>query len=381
MLAAMIPSAWKSSTGRAIPFLALRKKPQAIDEFLKTGANVNQADDEGGTPLIYAAQFGDLALMKTLVARGAKVDPIDRKGYSALSYLAAGKNYKSDAVVFLIAHGAKLNVVNNEGHAPLHLAAMRSCKPTDADRQTELLKLLVDGGADPNATPTGELPLHLAAYAGQSDKALDYLLQVTKEPHALSHAGYTAFTEAARGDQHDAVLFFARHGFEPQNLPPALPPEPASAPSVEPTFPINARAHAAYGDYWQSQANFDAALGSYQKSATNYQAAIDGYRRVIAYNTALLKSEKDARRGKWISVIALNVVGAGVGAATGVGFFVVPKKTEDQSDDHEDELERQQTELAVLTKEQSALKIKIKSIEAPLTTTPKVSLTEEPKAK
>lgn len=383
----MKTSAWAGPIGRlACLFLCLltagctntlnraiyREKPEKIDEFLNAGANVNQADDNGGTPLIYAAQFGDLALMKKLVARGAKIDSIDRRGNSALSFLASGETYKNDAVAYLLSLHARVDVVNNEGHAPLHLAAMRPCKPADAAQQVELLRLLVEAGSDPNSKPTGELPLHLAAFAGQPDAALDYLLTVTKEPHALTDKGYHALTEAARGDQHDAVLFFASHGFEPQTLGPALLPEPDGVTRfIEPTSPINARAFAAFGDYRLSQGNPADALVNYRRSEANYQAAVDGYRRVIAYNTGLLEESKDARTRKWISAVALSIVGTGLGASSGIGVVVVPGRSKDDNqDEFKDELERQQTELTVLLKEQSALKNKIAYVVNPPTPGP-----------
>ena len=373
---ALLTAGCTNTLNRAI----YREKPEKVDEYLRSGADVNQADDNRGTPLIYAAQFGDLTLMKKLVDRGAKVDPIDRTGNSALSYLASGETYKNDAVAFLLAKGARPNVVNNEGHAPLHLAAMRPCKPADADRQTELLKLLVDAGADAEAMPTGQKPLHLAAFAGQPAKALDYLLGVTKDPHALTAHGYTAFTEAARGDQHDTALYLAGRGFEPQLLPPTPVPATDTTPAIDPVLSINARAYSAYGDYLQGRGDLGGALANFQTSATNYRVAAESYNRVIAHNSEVLKLAKDKRRGSWIGAMALTVVGAGVGAATGVGFFVVPKREGGKVlDDYADELERQQTELKVLTEEQTALKAKIQSIESQVKAAPPSTTPDAPK--
>src|SRR2546423_14266917 len=64
-----------------------REHPELVQKFLAEGADVNQVNDDGGTPLIYAAQYGDLALIKTLVERGAKVNWTDKTGNSALCYL------------------------------------------------------------------------------------------------------------------------------------------------------------------------------------------------------------------------------------------------------------------------------------------------------
>ncbi|MDB6169918.1 MAG: hypothetical protein JWM88_2782 [Verrucomicrobia bacterium] len=340
-----------------------REKPEAVAQFLSAGADVNVADDEGGTPLIYAAQFGDLALMKTLVARGAKVGPLDRKGNSALSYLASGPAYKNEAVAFLIAQKAPLQIVNDEGRMPLHLAAMRTCSPADAPHQTELLRLLVQAGADPDAAPNGELPLHLAAYAGQPDESLAFLLTVTREPRALTRRGFSAFSEAARGDQRGAEAFFAEHGFEPQDLPPPPSTGAAEIPDGRPESAVAARGYETFGDLLLRRGRTADALASYGKSAARYRAAVAGSQTAVNYYGSLLEEAKSKRRSRWTKAIALSVVGAGLAAGTGVGFAVVPKKTETRIDDYEEKLESHQAELALLLREQSTLDEKIRKSE------------------
>ncbi len=187
-----------------------REHPDLIKKFLAEGADVNQANDDGGTPLIYAAQHSDLSLIKTLVERGAKVNWTDKTGNSALGYLTSGKTYKNDAVSFLLGHGAEVNKANNAGITPLHFAAARTCEPTDTTRQLELVTLLLGAGADPNLyTERGDLALHLAAAANQPDSLLEQLLNVTKDPQRLNQAGYSAFSSAARTGA-GACLFFGR---------------------------------------------------------------------------------------------------------------------------------------------------------------------------
>jgi ankyrin repeat protein len=340
-----------------------RDQGKAVDGYLAAGANVNEPDKHGATPLINAAQFGNLDLMRRLVERGALVNAADGLGNSALDYLVSGETYKNEAVAFLLAHGADVNRKNGQSQTPLVLASARLCDPGQGDRQAELLSLLLRAGADPNAEgPTGELPLHLACFAGQPEKALGCLIQATRDPHALSFSGYGAFAEAARGDRRASAQYLAGQGFEPQMFVPDAPRPGAWPPVLDLHFSINARTQDFYGDFLSARRRASDAAASYRASAASYDAAIEQYRQVVGQYAQALKKEKSARDSKIMGTIALNVLGAGLGATTGVGFFVVPKRSVNAIDAYEDELDADRTELGALAKERSDLDAKIKSV-------------------
>jgi len=351
-----------------------REKPAAIDEFLAKGTNVNQADEDGGTPLIYAAQYAGLDLMQKLVARGAAVDAVDHQGNSALSYLAGSGTYRNDAVEFLIAHGADVNHPNKQGETPLHLAAKRLCEPGDVERQTRLFTVLLDAGANPDLlNSAGELPLHLAAFAGQPVAALAKLLEATKDPQCVSHAGYHALSAAARGDRREAAAYLASRGFEPQKLVPApsasdstpLAGVTASPPVFDLSWPIDARSHEAYADYLLDQGKLTDALENYRSSQASFDAAVAQYQHAVDQSSVALKQAKDGRTSRLVKTIAANVVGGGLAVATGVGFFAVPKKVDNHIDEYADELERDQAELTTLKKEQAELVEKLRNATGP----------------
>lgn len=349
-----------NSLNRAI----YREKPEAIQKFLAAGANVNETNDDGGTPLIYAAQFGDVALIKTLLERGALVNSVDHEGNSPLGYLVSRKDAQNDGVALLLAHGADVNVANKSRRTPLHLAVMKSTPPEAAVQQKELVAMLLAGGADANrSTYLGELPLHFAAAAGQSNEVLEQVLTATGESQAVTHAGYHALSEAARNGHHEAALFFANHGFEPQKLSPAPFPEEKGMLVLQMSYQINARAGEARGDYLFSRKECAGALASYQSSSENYDAAVTDCEKAVKTYTDALADAKAGRKSRLVSTIALNVVGTGLGLATGVGFFAAPKKVENHIDDYAEALERNQAVLTTLTQERSALALKLKSAE------------------
>ncbi len=357
----LLTSGCTNSLNRAI----YREKPEAIQKFLAAGANVNETNEDGGTPLIYAAQFGDIALIKTLLERGALVNPVDREGNSALGYLVSRKDTKNDAVSLLLAHGADVNVANKSRHTPLHLAVTKPVQPESAAQQNELVKMLLAAGADANrSTYNGELPLHAAAAAGQSNEVLEQLLNATREPQAVTHAGYHALSEAARNAHHEPALFFASHGFEPQKLIAAPFPEEKGMLVLQVCYQINARANEARGDYLFGRKESAGALAGYQSSSLNYDAAVVDCEKAVKLYIEALADAKAGRKSRLTSTIALNVVGTGLALATGVGFFAAPKKVDNRIDDFAEALERNQAVLTTLTQERSALALKLQAAEA-----------------
>ncbi|KAL3160023.1 hypothetical protein ABBQ38_010409 [Trebouxia sp. C0009 RCD-2024] len=57
-----------------------------VEQMLKTGAQVDQRDDQGCTPLHWAADRGSQQVIKTLLAHGADVNAADIDGQTPLQY-------------------------------------------------------------------------------------------------------------------------------------------------------------------------------------------------------------------------------------------------------------------------------------------------------
>lgn len=99
----------------------------AVSLALKQGADVNAKEEDGTTPLAWAANRGNLAMAETLLGAGANP-----------------------------------NLATELGITPLALAI--------SNGNTEMVKLLLDKGADPNlARENGETPLMVACRMGQAD--------------------------------------------------------------------------------------------------------------------------------------------------------------------------------------------------------------------
>ncbi len=67
----------------------------------------DKADDDGFTPLMVAAQNGDINIIELLLIHGAEINAKNDKNHSALSLAIV--NQHDDAVEFLLANGADPN--------------------------------------------------------------------------------------------------------------------------------------------------------------------------------------------------------------------------------------------------------------------------------
>ncbi len=94
--------------------------------FLQQSADINTPDEQGQTPLMLAAQWGEDSLVKSLIAQGAHVNDKDMCKASAL--LKAAEQGHKDIVEVLIAHDAEINTQDMWGNTALLLATKNDCE-------------------------------------------------------------------------------------------------------------------------------------------------------------------------------------------------------------------------------------------------------------
>ena len=109
----------------------------------------------GPISLIDAAKAGDLAAVRSLLAKQADVAATEADGTTALHW--AVENDNDALVAVLLAAGAKAQVVNRHGIAPIHRAATNG--------NASIVNRLLAAGAEANfATPAASSRLTIDAF-------------------------------------------------------------------------------------------------------------------------------------------------------------------------------------------------------------------------
>jgi cytochrome c len=138
----------------------------SISAALDAGADINESD--GMAPPLYHAVIGaKLEAAKLLIERGADVNAPSKLGDAPLVPAVGKRN--TELIKLLLNYGANPNSVIGTQTA-LHLAVERGC--------FDCVKALVEAGADVNAVTSNGLyrtPLHIAKRRGL-DEVADYLL-------------------------------------------------------------------------------------------------------------------------------------------------------------------------------------------------------------
>jgi uncharacterized protein len=217
--------AWRGQT--ALMWAAAQKQPEMVRLLVKHGAKVNERSDltnverqvtaeprmqqrppGGFTPLLYAARAGCLGCAQELVRGGADINLADPEGITPL--IIAGLNLNFDVGAFLVKQGADTNTWDTWGRSPLFAVVDTNTVPTggradrpssDATSGTELIKLLLESGANPNLQTKIVPPLRSL----RDDRGPDAVLQV----------GTTPLIRAAKGGDVDVVRLLLAHGANP----------------------------------------------------------------------------------------------------------------------------------------------------------------------
>ncbi len=166
----------------------LKGNSDALILLLERGADPNALSEGGMTALMFAAESGDLVLVKMLVLNGAYLDLSDAEETTPL--LIAVLNNQFEVALFLLEKGADPNHRDTyQGSALLYAAAINDYKIADL--------LLYYGASDSIMDKDGNLALMTAVYFGNLETS-DVLLQNGLDPDGADKLQNTPLMIAAQ---------------------------------------------------------------------------------------------------------------------------------------------------------------------------------------
>ena len=208
------------------------RNPKYVDLLIKAGADVNQKNIIGDTPLHSATKRKSVECLKLLIDAGANVNIKHQDGGTQLMTAVFLEN--PIMVELLIKAGADVNC-NNNGKTPLNYAAELESE--------ECLKLLIEAGADVNSNKRNPLissfgykasvkekkleeedeaslnrsrPLMNAACCGFTN-SVKMLLAAGADMNAWNDEGYDALYFAADSSHYECVEILLKAGADVNN--------------------------------------------------------------------------------------------------------------------------------------------------------------------
>ena len=156
---------------------------EAVIRVLDQGADINEADDKGRTPLYIASERGHVEVVKFLLERGADINNA-KYGRSSPLFIASAMSHV-EVVRILLENGASVNMANDDEQTPLYVASEMGNK--------EVVRILLENGASVNmADYKGRTPLMIASNSGDLE-VVEALLEYGANLNAKTNEGYTAF--------------------------------------------------------------------------------------------------------------------------------------------------------------------------------------------
>ena len=179
-----------------------------VRRLIAAGANVDETDPTGMTPLMVAASQGETAIARLLMAAKADVNAASEDGGTALMRAASAN--RVEVMKLLISGGANVNAKTSGGMTPMMVAAFGG--------YADAVKALLSGKADVAARDNQQRTALMAGSASGDAATVDALIAAGADVTAVDAGGGTAITYAASQGHSAAVAALQKHGARPTAL-------------------------------------------------------------------------------------------------------------------------------------------------------------------
>lgn len=167
---------------------------EMVQTMLKTDPDLTKTTDQNGlTPLHWAAEIGNLKIAELLVENGADVNAKTERGITPLHQ--AVLNGRTNIVEFLLKHKAEVNAITSAKITPLMFASGFSYNPVIA-------RMLIEAGADVNRQDQfGNTALMFAAAVPDDHSVAEMLIKSGANVNVKnSMTGFTPLHHTAVSD-------------------------------------------------------------------------------------------------------------------------------------------------------------------------------------
>ena len=154
--------------------------PDAFQTLLQSDASLEEKDEQKGkTPLIIAASLGKIDMVQQLLAHGANVQAVDRKGATALHNAVESTSWPVMSLLLKTRDASQngnlpINSCDKRGRTPLHCCTSLPCAE---DSMKEAVKELITYDADIDARDGFDVPPIYYAIKNRRYSVVELLLE------------------------------------------------------------------------------------------------------------------------------------------------------------------------------------------------------------
>ncbi|KAJ5692827.1 hypothetical protein N7462_002250 [Penicillium macrosclerotiorum] len=197
-----------SNDGRTVLHYASIDRSKGVEMIkLLLNSNAQEAlglvDEDGQTPLHYAAKAGFADAADLLIASGLSADSLDRFGFSPFIWAVIVGDIT--ATRLFLSHGSNANSTSSDGKSALSWAASLG--------HTLIVELILEMRAEVMSATTKArlIPLEEAAAYGDV-RTVQFLLHFGADPNYRDRDGWSAIHWAAEQGHRDVLLLLFEHG-------------------------------------------------------------------------------------------------------------------------------------------------------------------------